>query len=111
MIAAVMAAFALFFSWLALLRQRRFTIREAGLSIVVWVGEWLESDAAGVQPRDDVRPVVHGAPGKGSAGGGGNPTPAAWAAHPEAIMRSRWTMASSWDFPVASESCRARRSR
>jgi hypothetical protein len=37
-------AFALFFSWFAAVRQRRFTVREAGLSIVLWIMEWLDAD-------------------------------------------------------------------
>jgi hypothetical protein len=39
-----MIAFALFFSWFAAVRQRRFTMREAGLSIVLWIMEWLDAD-------------------------------------------------------------------
>jgi hypothetical protein len=41
-----MAAFALFFSWLALIRKGAFTLRDAGLSILFWIEEWMHSGAA-----------------------------------------------------------------
>jgi hypothetical protein len=50
-----MHAFALFFTWLALLRRGRFTIREAGLSILVWIEDWLGREDACAADFDRLR--------------------------------------------------------
>jgi hypothetical protein len=39
-----MTAFALFFSWLAALRRGRCTVRDAGLSILIWIEDWLAAE-------------------------------------------------------------------
>jgi hypothetical protein len=39
-----MSSFALFFRLFGLLRQGRFTVRDVGLSIVLWISDWLQAD-------------------------------------------------------------------
>jgi hypothetical protein len=41
-----MARFALFFSWLALIRKGQFTMRDAGLSILLWIEDWMHGGHA-----------------------------------------------------------------